>query len=162
MPTSAAFDLQPHLTGERLALRPLAPDDFEALRRAAADPLIWEQHPEPDRWKDEVFRAYFDGGMASGGALVVVERASGRVIGSSRYANLTADGGEIEIGWTFLERAFWGGRYNGELKDLMIGHALRFVPRVVFLVGANNQRSQMALLKIGARFAQATERPNRF
>lgn len=162
MTAPVVFDFQPHLTGERLELRPLAPDDFAALYSAAGDPLIWEQHPEADRWREEVFRAYYEGGLASGGALVAIDRASGRVVGSSRYANLTLDGSEIEIGWTFLERAFWGGAYNRELKTLMLDHALRFVERVVFVVGADNLRSQMALLKLGARFRQATERRDRF
>jgi len=162
MPAPVAFELQPHLTGERLELRPLEPGDYAALYAAASDPLIWEQHPEPDRWREDVFRAYFDGGLASGGALVVLDRANGRIVGSSRYAHLTLDGGEVEIGWTFLERAYWGGTWNRELKTLMIGHALKFVERVVFRVGADNLRSQMALLKIGARFVAASESPDRF
>jgi RimJ/RimL family protein N-acetyltransferase len=156
------FDLQPHLTGERLALRPLAPDDFDALYAVARDPLIWEQHPESDRWREEVYRAYFDGGLASGGALVVTNRATGRVIGSSRFANLTLDGGEVEIGWTFLAREYWGGAWNGEMKALMIAHAFRFVPRVVFSVGATNLRSQRALAKIGARWIADIQRADRF
>ena len=57
--------------------------------------------------------------------------------------------GEIEIGWTFLERACWGGTYNGEMKQLMLDHAFRFVNRVVFLVGPQNVRSQRAVEKIG-------------
>ena len=96
MPAPVAFELQPHLTGERLELRPLEPGDYAALYAAASDPLIWEQHPEPDRWREDVFRAYFDGGLASGGALVVLDRANGRIVGSSRYAHLTLDGAEVE------------------------------------------------------------------
>jgi RimJ/RimL family protein N-acetyltransferase len=162
MSPSVPFDLQPHLAGERLALRPLVPADFDALYAAARDPLIWEQHPESDRWQEDVFRTYFDGGLASGGALVAVDRASGRVIGSSRYANLAADGSEVEIGWTFLARAYWGGAWNGEMKALMIAHAFRFVPRVVFRVGAANLRSQAALAKIGARWIADAQHPDRF
>lgn len=146
----ATFDLQPTLTGRLLELRPLVPDDFEALFRAAGDPLIWEQHPESDRWQPAVFRRYFDGAIASGGAFAVVERSSGRLIGSSRYCNLVP-GREVEIGWTFLEREFWGGTCNAEMKSLMLEHAFRFVPQVVFVVGEHNRRSQKALAMIGAR-----------
>jgi RimJ/RimL family protein N-acetyltransferase len=142
------FDLQPVLRGELLELRPLRAADFDALYAAANDPLIWEQHPEHDRWKPEVFARYFDGAMASGGAFAIVERGTGRIVGSSRYAHLRAD--EVEVGWTFLERRFWGGRYNAELKRLMLGHAFRFVPRVVFVVGERNLRSRKALEKLGA------------
>jgi len=143
------FDLQPTLTGELLQLRPLRPDDFDALYAAASDPLIWEQHPDSDRYKRDVFQGYFDGAIASGGAFAVIDRRTGRIIGSSRYHDYNEAAGEIEIGWTFLERAYWGGVYNGEMKRLMIGHALRFVNRVVFLVGPTNVRSQRAMEKIG-------------
>jgi RimJ/RimL family protein N-acetyltransferase len=143
------FDLQPTLTGELLQLRPLRVDDWEGLHAAASDPLIWEQHPESDRHEADVFRRYFDGAMASGGAFAVIDRRSGRIIGSTRYHAYDQAAGEIEIGWTFLERACWGGVYNQEMKRLLLEHAFRFVPRVVFLVGPANVRSQRAMEKIG-------------
>jgi RimJ/RimL family protein N-acetyltransferase len=145
------FDLQPQLHGRLIDARPLRADDFEALFAAASDPRIWEQHPERDRYKREVFQTFFDGAMKSGGALAVIERNSGRIIGSSRYCDLRPDEGQVEIGFTFLEKAFWGGEYNGELKKLMLDHAFQFVDRVAFVVGANNLRSKKALEKIGAR-----------
>jgi N-acetyltransferase len=155
------FNLQPTLVGERIWLRPLAREDFNTLFAAASDPLIWVQHPESDRYKKEIFQGYFDGAMESKGALAIIESSSGRIIGSSRYCNLTAAGDEIEIGWTFLERAFWGGAYNRELKSLMIDHALKFVPRIVFVAGEGNRRSRRALEKIGARYVRKVERPSR-
>ena len=152
------FDLQPTLTGELVVVRPLRPDDFEELYRAASDPLIWEQHPQSNRHERAVFKDYFDGAIASGGAFAVIDRSSGRIIGSSRYWNLEP-GSEVEIGWTFLERQVWGGPYNAELKALMIRHAFRFVERVVFVAGEDNVRSQKALQKIGATFVAKTQRP---
>ena len=143
------FDLQPTLTGELLELRPLRRDDFEALYAAASEPLIWEQHPDPDRHTREVFQRYFDGAIQSGGAFAVTDRRTGKIIGSSRYHDYNEPAGEIEIGWTFLERAYWGGTYNREMKQLMLAHAFRFVRRVVFLVGPDNIRSQRAMEKIG-------------
>src|SRR5262245_11270087 len=134
-PKELAFELQPTLAGKRIVLRPLEPADFEALFRAAADPGIWEQHPESDRYQREVFQRYFDSAIASGGAFAVLERSSGRIIGSTRYCNLKPDAREVEIGWTFLERAHWGGAVNGEMKALMLDHAFRFVERVVFVIG---------------------------
>ena len=142
-----------------LTLRPLVPTDWDALFAVASDPRIWEQHPEPDRYTREVFQRYFDGALASRGAFAIVERASGRIVGSSRYCNLDPAGHEVEIGWTFLARAFWGGVYNRELKTLMLDHAFRFVERVVFVVGEHNVRSQRALGKIGATFLERTPRP---
>jgi RimJ/RimL family protein N-acetyltransferase len=151
------FDLQPRLSGDRIEVRPLRTDDFDALFLAASDPLIWEQHPEPDRYTREVFQRFFDGAIESRGAFAVTDRRTGRVIGSSRYCNLKPAEHEVEIGFTFLERAYWGGEFNGELKTLMLAHAFRFVDRVVFVVGEHNLRSQKALEKIGARFLCATD-----
>lgn len=160
MVSNTDFELQPTLTGELVQLRPLRPDDFEALYDAASDPLIWEQHPEPTRYARDVFQRFFNSGMASGGAFVVVDRASGRVIGSTRYHDYKiGPPSEVEIGFTFLQRAFWGGRYNGEMKRLMIEHALRSVDRVVFTVGENNLRSRKALEKIGAKLKGRIARP---
>ena len=149
------------MIGELLELRPIEPADFDALFRAASDPLIWQQHPESDRHTREVFLTYFNGALESGGAFAIIDRKTGRIIGSSRYANLDPERREIEIGWTFLERQFWGGNYNGELKRLMLAHAFRFVERVVFVVGETNFRSQKALEKIGAKFLKKIEKPDR-
>jgi N-acetyltransferase len=143
------FELQPTLTGERLELRPLKPEDFEALYTAASDPLIWAVHPESDRHKPEVFRGFFDVAMQSGSALGVYDRGTGRLIGSSRYYDLDPQKGEVAIGFTFLTREYWGGSFNRELKTLMLDHAFCFVKTVVFHVGENNVRSRKAMGKIG-------------
>jgi RimJ/RimL family protein N-acetyltransferase len=97
-----------------------------------------------------VFRAFFDEAMASGGALIATHARDGKVIGGSRYHGYHAEQSEIEIGWTFLARAYWGGKYNGEMKELMLRHAFTFVDHVIFLIGAENYRSQRAVEKIGA------------
>jgi N-acetyltransferase len=143
------FDLQPVLHGEHLTIRPLRKADFEALYAVASDPGIWEQHPDPNRHRREVFTEFFADALASGGALVVLD-AAGEVIGSSRFHGHDEQRSEVEVGWTFLARACWGGRVNRELKTLMLRHALRYVDQVVFLVGPQNHRSQGALAKIGA------------
>src|SRR5205814_1964859 len=153
--------LQPTLKGELIELRPLEAQDFAALFSAASDPKIWEQHPESDRYRREVFQKFFDGALESKGAFAIIERKSGRIIGSSRYCNLDLTNREVEVGWTFLERKFWGGSYNRELKRLMLDHAFQFVDRVLFVVGEHNLRSQKALAKIGARFLKKTRLPAR-
>lgn len=143
------FDPQPVLQGELVVIRPLREDDLDALYAVARDPLIWEQHPSPERAREDPFRAFFAESLASGGALVVLDRATGKVIGSSRYHGFDRERSEVEIGWTFLARKYWGGQYNGELKRLMLEHAFRFVESVVLLVGPDNVRSQRAVEKIG-------------
>jgi N-acetyltransferase len=144
------FDLQPVLTSELLQLRPLRAADFDELFAVARDPLIWEQHPNHDRYEADQFRIFFREALASGGALVATETHDRRIIGSSRFHGYDRERSEIEIGWTFLARAYWGGRYNAEMKRLMLEHAFRVVDRVVFLVGLQNVRSQRAVEKIGA------------
>lgn len=155
------FDFQPTLKGSLIDVRPLRSEDFEALFVAASDPLIWEQHPERDRYKREVFQRFFHGALESKGAFAVIDRTSGRIIGSSRYSNFNPADREVEIGFTFLERLFWGGNYNRELKKLMLDHAFQFVDSVLFVVGANNLRSQQALQKIGATLVGEKEVPAR-
>jgi RimJ/RimL family protein N-acetyltransferase len=159
LPVAVPFELQPTLRGKLIELRPLRPDDWDALYEAASDPLIWEQHPEPKRYKSDVFRKYFDGAIESRGAFAIIDRSTGRIIGSSRYCDLRPAESQVEIGWTFLERKYWGGDYNGELKRLMMEHAFKFVERVVFVVGANNQRSRRALEKIGAKLESDSSTP---
>jgi N-acetyltransferase len=144
-----SFDLQPVLKGELLRLRPLRLDDFLSLFAVAADPLIWEQHPASDRYKEEVFKTFFREAMDSGGALIATDSKDGQVIGSSRFHGYNDEASEIEIGWTFLARSHWGGSYNREMKKLMLRHAFQFVNAAVFLVGPENLRSQKALERIG-------------
>ena len=145
-----SFDLQPHLKGELLELRPLDTDDWNELFAVASDSLIWEQHPEPDRYAENVFRTYFQGALESGGAFVIIERETQQIIGSTRFYGYDPEKSEIEIGWTFLARKYWGGRYNAEMKKLLLNHAFKFVRNVVFFVGEDNVRSQKAMEKVGA------------
>jgi len=143
------FDLQPTLKGELLALRPMRQEDFDDLYAVASDPLIWEQHPARDRYKSEVFAKYFREGLDSGGALVAIDSEEARIIGASRFIGYDPATSEIEIGFTFLARSYWGGVYNREMKRLMLEHAFQFVENVVFLVAPENFRSQRAMEKIG-------------
>ena len=145
-----AFDLQPHLKGELIELRPLAPDDWDELFAVASDSLIWEQHPERDRYKEGVFRVFFKEALESGGAFVIIDPKTQHIIGSTRFYGYDPEKFEIEIGWTFLARKYWGGRYNREMKELLLAHAFKFVENVVFYVGETNMRSQKATEKIGA------------
>jgi len=151
-------DWQPILIGDFLELRPLRAEDYDDLYAVASDPLIWEQHPASNRHEPAVFRQFFDEAMARRGALVAIDAATRKTIGSSRFHGYDAVRSEVEIGWTFLARAYWGGRYNAELKRLMLEHAFRFVHVVIFIVGVNNIRSQRAMEKIGGVRRPGTRR----
>jgi RimJ/RimL family protein N-acetyltransferase len=143
------MNTQPTLISEFLELRPLAQTDYPELFSAASDPLIWEMHPQPDRYKTEVFKAFFLEAMASHGALTILDRKTSAIIGSSRFYEYSAIQSSVVIGYTFLTRKYWGGLYNRELKKLMINYALKFVKTTLFHVGLDNLRSQKAMIKIG-------------
>lgn len=159
MQNSVAFDFVPTLLGDSTSLRRLIAEDFEALYAAAADPLIWEQHPNPLRFKRDVFESdFWAGAMKSDGALVITENASGRIIGSSRFYNWDPARKEVAIGYTFLCRSHWGGGTNRELKRLMLQHAFRWATAVWFHVGGNNLRSRKAIEKIGGVYSHEERR----
>ena len=138
------------LSSPRLLLRPLLASDFDELFAIASDPLIWEQHPVPNRYEKTVFRKFFDEGISQN-AFAIIDRTTHSIIGSTRFYQYHESKSEVAIGYTFLSRSVWGGSYNSELKELMLDYAFRFVDQVSFHVGRNNLRSQKAMIKIGAR-----------
>lgn len=144
-----SFDLQPTLSGNLLELRPLRETDYHDLYNVASEPLIWEQHPDRDRHKEEIFKEFFHEAIESNGALVAIDPKVDQIIGSSRFQGYDKSMSEIEIGWTFLARTYWGGVYNKEMKHLMLKHAFKFVNNVVFIIGPQNIRSQRAIEKMG-------------
>ncbi|WP_343605094.1 GNAT family N-acetyltransferase [Fluviicola sp.] len=144
------FDIQPLLENDQVILYPLQETDFEALYATASDPGIWEQHPNKDRWKKEVFAKFFEGAMLSKGAFKIVSKSNGEVIGSTRYYDYNEADNSILIGYTFYSRDYWGKGINSSVKKLMLDYAFRFVPKVHFHIGATNIRSQIAIGRLGA------------
>jgi RimJ/RimL family protein N-acetyltransferase len=143
------LDFQPTLVGPTITVRPVSSGDWPEMFAAGSDPEIWKVHPVPDRYTEPAFRKFFDGAVSSKMAFAFVDRATNRVIGSSRYHGHDPVLNEIEIGWTFIARSHWGGRANREVKRLMLDHAFTFVDTVIFWVGEQNWRSQGAMTKIG-------------
>ena len=143
------FDLQPTLKNELVILRPLREEDFEDLYEVASDPLIWVQHPAKERSQREGFGVFFKDAMASQGAFVVIDKKTNKIIGSTRFNRAKESPDAIEIGWTFLARSYWGGRYNQAIKKLQIDYAFNYVERILFYIHENNLRSQKAVEKLG-------------
>ncbi len=153
------IDLQPVLAGREIGLRPITEQDFDALHQAASDPEIWSLHPDSQRFKRDIFKQrFFEGALSSGGALVIHEIETQRIIGSSRYYEWCPNTREIAIGYTFIERAHWGGETNGELKQLMLNHIFQWADTVWFHVGDNNLRSRRAVEKLGATLSHGEDR----
>ena len=157
---STNIDLQPVLSGKRIALRPIAHDDYESLYQVAKDPLIWEQHPSPLRYQRDVFDVQiFSTGLASKTTLVALDKQTSQMIGSSRYYDVDDNHRELAIGFTFLARSHWGGTANQEMKSLMLTHAFTWAKRVWFHVACNNIRSCKAIEKISAKLSHTAPRP---
>jgi RimJ/RimL family protein N-acetyltransferase len=142
-------DFQPTLESGLVQLRPVRAADWDEMFAVASDPQIWEVHPVRNRYEEPVFRGFFDSALSSGSALTILDRRTGEIIGSSRYHDYDPERSDVEIGWTFIARRYWGGVYNREIKRLMLEHAFRYVDTVVFMVGETNFRSQRAMEKIG-------------
>ena len=139
---------------EHFSLEPLTPNDFDALYAVANDPLLWEQHPEADRWKRSKFQHFFDGGIANDlGCFVIKEKRSRRAAGSSRFYGYDEADRCIRIGYTFIARELWGTPANREIKEAMLMRAFNVVDRVFFDIGPQNYRSIAAVKKLGAVFS---------
>jgi len=144
------FNLQPSLANDLICIVPLRQYDFEVLYQVASDPLLWEQHPNKDRYRPEVFQNFFTGAMESGGAFLVKDKLTGEIIGSSRYYDWDAQKKVVAIGYTFISRNYWGKGYNMALKKLMLDHAFQYADKVIFHIGAHNIRSQKAISNLNA------------
>ena len=144
------FNIQPVLGNDRVMLYPLLEEDFEDLYAVASDPKIWEQHPNKDRWKRDVFKTFFEGALQSKGAFKIIDKASGKVIGSTRLYDYDEQGNSIFIGYTFYATQYWGTGINHAVKKLMLEYVFTFVSKVYFHIGANNLRSQISISRLGA------------
>jgi RimJ/RimL family protein N-acetyltransferase len=144
------MNLQNELSNNELLLQPLSTSDFERLYIIASDPLIWEQHPNPDRYKREVFQVYFEGAIESKGAYLILDQKMNEVIGCTRFYDYDREKSSILIGYTFFSRSCWGKGINQRVKQIMLDYIFQFVDKVYFHIGANNIRSQIAIERLGA------------
>ena len=143
------INIQPLLENEKVILYPLQDMDFEGLYLTASDPKIWEQHPNKNRWKKDVFKNFFDGAMQSKGAFKIVDKSTGAIIGSTRFYDYKEQENSILIGYTFYSLACWGKGINLAVKTIMLDYIFQFVEKVNFHIGANNVRSQIAIGRLG-------------
>ncbi|WP_294201296.1 GNAT family N-acetyltransferase [Chryseobacterium endophyticum] len=144
------FSIQTILENETYQLIPLQQGDFESLYEVASDPKVWEQHPNKDRYRREVFENFFQGAIESGGAFKVVERATGDILGSTRFYDFDDENNSIFIGYTFYGTKSWGRKINPQIKKLMLDYIFQFIDTVYFHVGKDNIRSRTAMERLGA------------
>ncbi|SKC07977.1 Protein N-acetyltransferase, RimJ/RimL family [Soonwooa buanensis] len=144
------FSLQPRLENDFLILEPLQKEDFEALYKVASEKEVWAQHPNPDRYKREVFQNFFEGAIQSGGAFKIYDKNSGELAGSSRFYDYNDADNSILIGYTFYGTNFWGTGLNHKAKRIMMDYIFQYVDKVIFHIGAENLRSQISISRLGA------------
>ena len=146
-----SFDLQPaFLHDNLLKLIPLQECHFDRLFEIASDPLVWEQHPNPNRYQLKGFTNYFKGAIESKGAFLIIDGNTNEIVGCSRYYDYNEEDNSVLIGYTFIGIKFWGKGYNKALKKIMLDYAFQYVDKVYFHIGASNYRSQKSIERIGA------------
>ncbi|MCD9574561.1 GNAT family N-acetyltransferase [Flavobacterium soyae] len=149
--TLSNFNLQPDFLEDQIVkLIPLEENHFEELYKAASDPLIWEQHPMKDRYKKDVFKTFFETAIDSKGSFLILDKHTNEIMGTTRYYDYNPEKSSVAIGYTFLSRKYWSGPYNKSCKKLLIDYAFQYVDSILFHIGAENFRSQKAVLKLGA------------
>ncbi|MBV8325190.1 GNAT family N-acetyltransferase [Chryseobacterium sp.] len=144
------FNMQPVLENKTIILYPLEEEDFSTLYAVASDPEIWEQHPNKDRWKEDVFKTFFDDAMKSKGAFKIIDKINGNTVGSTRLYDYNPQENSIVVGYTFCGIQYWGKGTNHSVKTLLLDYLFQFVSKVHFHIGAHNIRSQIAIGRIGA------------
>ena len=144
------LNTQPTLENDNIRLLPLGEDDFEALYEVASDPKIWEQHPNKNRWQREAFQNYFQGAIESKGALKIIDKTTGNIAGSTRIYDYNEQNNSVLIGYTFIATEYWGKGINPTVKAMLIEYLFQHVLEVIFHIGGNNKRSQIAITRVGA------------
>jgi|SRR5579863_2911767 len=145
------------LEGRNVRLDPLTAAHHAALCEVGLDPELWLLIPYRASTPEEM-RGYIDSAIeaqAAGTALpfATVERASGRVVGSTRFMNIDSANRRVEIGATWIAKPWQRTAINTEAKYLMLRHAFETLSciRVELKTDALNQQSRQAILRIGAR-----------
>jgi N-acetyltransferase len=153
------FDQPPTLDGELVRMEPLAERHREPLRSALSDAAVWRWVKIDAASEPALFDGWFDQALAnvagrSEFAFATVRCEDGAAIGSSRYLSFRPDDLGLEIGWTVVSRAAWGGGANSEAKLLMLEHAFERLgcARVEFKTDALNERARAALAAMPSSF----------
>jgi RimJ/RimL family protein N-acetyltransferase len=156
-PTSA--DLSGRFTGQLVVVEPLAAAHESGLIAAADEPELFRWMPIDMASSDDAVRTWLTMSLDSADAgrevpFAILDAASGRVLGSTRFLELRLEHLRVEIGWTWLTRSAWSTGANVETKLLLLGHAFERVGcrRVEFKTDARNERSRGALLALGTVF----------
>lgn len=145
------------LEGRHARLEPLAKAHLAGLVQVGLDEELWRWIPTPVRTAEEV-AAYIETALQEqerGVSLpfAILEKATGRAIGSTRYGNIDRTHHRVEIGWTWVARDWQRTAVNTEAKYLLLRHAFETLGciRVELKTDSLNEKSRAAILRIGAK-----------
>ncbi len=143
------------LTGERAMLVPMEGSHVEALYEAGRSPEIWPYMPMRVRTLEDM-RTLLEEALRARDRgtefpFVIIERSLNRIVGSTRFLEITPAHRGIEIGWTWLSPDAWRTPINTECKYLLLRHCFETLGalRVQLKTDARNVRSQVAIERIG-------------
>jgi len=145
------------LEGSAVRLEPLEARHFDGLCEVGLEPELWRWALTPVQTREEVAQwlkeAVLEAERKAALPFAIIEKASGKAIGSSRFANIDLRHSRVEIGWSWIAPAWQGTLVNAETKYLMLSHAFEALGcmRVEFKADALNERSCAALRRIGAK-----------
>ena len=144
------------LTGQILSLEPLSLNHAVQLSEAAQSEEIWQHTLDKPR-SVELMTAYIERALAeqSKGTMLpfaVRHLKDNRIIGSSRYWEITPWRRGLQIGFTWFDPRYWGTNVNTESKYLLLKHAFEDLGtvRVEMQTSTQNTRAHQAILRLGA------------
>lgn len=144
------------LNGPTVSLIPLTLDHVDALAQVGLEEALWRWQPAPidnvDAMRAYVMTALADQDRGLGLPFAIVDRASGRIIGSTRYMDIAMAHRRLEIGATWINSAYQRTGANTDAKRLLLTHAFEVlgVQRVVLKTEALNEQSRKAIARLGA------------
>ena len=125
---------------------------FDELYLIASNPIIWEQHPDSDRWKKEKFKDFFEIAIKNElGCFSIFDENYKKFFGSTRFYSYDEDDKAVRIGYTFIAPEYWGTATNKHIKKMMLDYVFKYLDKVYFDIGEQNFRSRKATEKLGAK-----------
>ena len=146
------------LEGNKVKLVPLEKEHFPALIEIAKDEKIWEHMPIDWFGKKDINEVLLDAfsfrDLGQQYPFVAIDKASNKIVGSTRFLKLNQDFKNLEIGWTWYNPAYWGTDFNKECKFLLLQYCFEVLGTISVYLGTRdtNIRSLKAIESIGAKY----------
>jgi RimJ/RimL family protein N-acetyltransferase len=146
------IDFKVNFENDSIALIQTEIFHFEKLYLIASNPIIWEQHPENDRWRKDKFKEFFKSAIENElGCFSIFDKKYDKIVGSTRFYSYEKNDKAVSIGYTFISPEYWGTSTNSQIKKMMLDYTFIYLDKVYFDIGEQNFRSRKAIEKLGAK-----------